>query len=83
MTFEVCSVFDSATDSYGRPFLVPHVGQAVRSFTDEARNPESDIAKHPGDFTLFHLCSFDDRFGRFTEDAVPRVLIRAADIIKP
>ncbi|WNK12518.1 MAG: nonstructural protein [Microvirus sp.] len=80
MTLEVVAVFDSAVDAYGRPFFVPHTGQAIRSFTDEVKNPESDLSKHPGDFVLFHLSTFDERVGRFAENTMPRVLIRASDI---
>jgi len=82
MTLELVSIFDSATQSYGRPIFVPHVGQAVRSFTDEVRRQEGDLAMHQADFELFHLGAFDERYGTFKLFDVPESLRRGADITK-
>jgi len=65
----VCAVFDSAINSYGQPFFVPHVGSALRSFVDEVNRkaPDNQLSGHPEDFALFHLADFDDETGKFSE----------------
>ena len=67
MKMVICSIRDSAADAYGRPFFLPSVGVAIRSFTDEVDRPSEDnqIYQHPEDFDLFELGEFDDTTGRF------------------
>ena len=67
MKMVICSIRDSAADAYGRPFFLPSVGVAIRSFTDEVNRSSEDnqIYQHPEDFDLFELGEFDDTTGRF------------------
>jgi len=78
----VVSVKDRAIDAYGRPFVVPTTGSAVRSFTDEVNRKESEMYNHPEDYDLYELGTFCDQTGTFlsTEGGVPRVLTRAQDV---
>lgn len=73
------AVLDLATETYGRPFFVPHPGQAMRSFMDEVKNRDSEIGKHPGDYELYELGSFDDATGQFTPPPAPIRLLRGSD----
>lgn len=72
------TVLDKATDTYGRPFFVNHVGQATRSFIDELKNKESALGQHPTDYELFRCGTFDDSTGHFNPET-PTRLIRGAD----
>lgn len=73
------AVYDRATETYGRPFYVPHVGAAIRSFMDEANRADSEIGKHPNDYELFELASFDDATGKYTVPPTPTRLVRGSD----
>lgn len=64
MKHAIMSVRDLATESFGRPFTVPHIASAHRSFSDEANNSESEIAKHAEDYELWCLGTFDDTTGQ-------------------
>lgn len=79
MLLIVCAVRDSAVDAFMRPFCVPTIGMAVRSFSDEAVNPESEIRKHASDYELFQLGVFDEETGKFDNLDAPRSLARAVD----
>lgn len=81
MRLQVVSVLDRATAAYGRPVFVQAIGQAMRSFTDEANNKESDIGKHPDDYDLYHLGDWDDVSGRFSNFEEPKHLVRAKDLV--
>lgn len=85
MILQVCSIKDSASDLFGRPFYTQALGQATRSFRDEVNRKElnNDLNKHPDDFTLYHLGSFDDNSGRFTVYEEPRLVVRGKDVINP
>lgn len=76
MKMIVCSIKDRAADAFGRPFFLPAVGVAVRSFQDEVNRPAEDnqVYQHPDDFDLYELGSFDDSNGRFDLYEDPKVL---------
>ncbi|QCQ84585.1 nonstructural protein [Blackfly microvirus SF02] len=62
----MCSVFDSKVGAYTPPFCVKTQGEAIRSFTDACSDDKLPFAKHPGDYRLFLLASFDDISGVVT-----------------
>lgn len=77
----IVSVKDTAAQAFGRPVFVPAVAVAVRSFRDEINRKDSneDLAKHPDDFELYELGSFDDSNG-VIEVNEPRLVARAKDL---
>jgi hypothetical protein len=58
-------VYDSKSESYGLPMFFQSKGVAIRNFTDEVSRPDSLIAKHPEDFTLFELGDYSESTGVF------------------
>lgn len=80
MKLYAIAVRDTATESFGRPFFVNHAAQAFRSFSDEVNNKDSELGKHPSDYELWQLATFDDSTGLFAESA--ERLARAADLVK-
>jgi len=83
MNLFVVSVKDRASDVFNRPFFVPHRNIAVRDFTDEVNRVAADnqLNKHPDDFDLYLLGTFDDSTGAFLREGSPTVLVRAKDVI--
>jgi hypothetical protein len=79
----VVSVKDRAADVFNRPFFVPHRNVAVRDFTDEVNRsaPDNALNKHPDDFDLYILGTFDDNSGVFVMEDIPTVLVRAKDVL--
>lgn len=82
MKMQMCAVYDSATQMFGRPFFAVATGQAVRSFRDEVtrNNPDSDLFKHPDDFNLYHFGVFDDGDGTMELLSSPALLVRGKDV---
>lgn len=80
----IYAVKDSATDTYGLPFFLNSRGEAMRHFTDAARaNPEqSQIAKHPEDYTLYEIGMYDETDASITAQT-PEQVMRAKDAIIP
>ena len=77
----IVSVKDTAAQAFGRPVFVPSSAVAIRSFRDEVNRKDStdDLAKHPSDFDLYEIGSFDDSTG-IIEVFEPRMLARAKDL---
>ena len=82
MKLQVFSIKDNAAQTFGRPFFVPAIGLAVRSFSDEVNRSADDnqFYKHPEDFDLYHLGVFDDESASF-ESIPPKVVSRGVDVI--
>lgn len=78
---KIYAIYDHATEAFGQPFFVKAQGQAVRSFRDECENPESQFAKHPGDFDLFYIGEYNEENGTITQQGTERVA-RASDFAK-
>ena len=60
MMLLVFSVYDTKAQAYSRPWYEHTIPSAVRTFTDAVNEPQSPYNKHPDDFLLFHVGSFDD-----------------------
>jgi hypothetical protein len=71
MLLIVVSVKDRAVSAFSRPVFVQSVGIGVRSFSDEVNRSAADneMYKHPDDFDLYQLATFDDYSGVFVGDA--------------
>ena len=77
----MCSVLDVKAKAFLQPFFVPNVSMAVRSFGDAVLNPDSGIAKHPEDYNLYKLGTFDDNSGRLDSVSTPEFLSKAVDFV--
>lgn len=82
MIHYIVSIRDSAVKAYMRPFFVPSLGSAIRSFGDEVQRKDSDIAKHPTDYELYELGLFDDDDASVTMVDKPRLIARAIDYVE-
>lgn len=80
MRLVAVAIRDSAVDAFMRPFFVPTAAFAVRSLTEELKNPESALGKSPQDYALFELGWFDEDSGRFENLESPRQLVRVQDL---
>lgn len=83
MKHVVVAVRDRAAEVYARPFCVPAVGAAMRSFADEVNRPSPDnpVANHPDDFELYEIGSFDDVSGDLVP-CKPRLLAVGKDLVR-
>lgn len=81
MKHYIVAIQDRAMQAYNRPFYVPALGAAMRSFTDETNRAAQDnqMYQHPEDFELWLLGEFEDTNGQFTQTDV-RCLARGKDV---
>lgn len=74
MDMKVFSVYDAKVEAYLQPFFLPSKGAAVRAITDCVNDNQHQFARHPEDYTLFELGSYDDAKGAFTLHPAPQVI---------
>lgn len=59
------TIFDSKVGAYMQPFFMVSTGAAIRTWGDTVNDPKTQFSKHPGDFTLFEIGSYDEETGTF------------------
>jgi len=64
------------------PFYFKTAGQATRAFEESCNDPQHQFNKHPEDFTLFELGTYDDNTAAFESGATPYALGKALEYIK-
>lgn len=68
---KVFSVYDSKVEAYSPPLCAKAKGEALRQFSDLVNDGVSPISKHPADYTLFEIASFDELTGVITPHPTP------------
>lgn len=63
MILEMFAIHDRMAGFYAPPFFMPAVGLARRAMLELASDPSTNIGRHPGDFSLYHLGTFNDQTG--------------------
>lgn len=71
---------DRAANVFDRPFFAIARGAAIRSFSDAVNGGDPNFSKHPGDFDLFELGTYDDNTGLF-ETGVPHQIAVGKDLV--
>jgi hypothetical protein len=82
MKYIVLSVRDVKAGVFSQPFYAPTLQHGIRSFLDAASNPADDnmMRKHPEDFQLYHLGTFEDGSGSFESLATAQLVSSASEI---
>ena len=63
MKLNAYTIYDVASGTYMRPFFSQADGQAIRGFKDIATDANHEIGKHPEDYTLYRVGTFNDTTG--------------------
>lgn len=74
MLLSIFTIYDEKAKAYLAPFFLPTTGMAVRTFTDMINNPECAFYKHPEDYTIFKIGTFDDSLGLLLVELKPTSL---------
>ena len=80
MKLNAYTIYDVASGVYMRPFFSQADGQAIRGFKDIATDADHEIGKHPEDYTLFRIGSFNDNTGKMDGEA-PEKLATALELV--
>lgn len=81
MERQIVAIYDRKTEAFGQPFFVRHSGEAIRAMQDEVNNKDSTLAKHPTDFELYVIGTFNDVTGDLKQ-IEHRKLAQAEELIR-
>lgn len=72
-------VKDEKANAFGHPFFTSANGLAMRMFQDWCGDKSMLVGKHPEDFSLFRVGSFDDDVARFDNEVTPVLMASGSD----
>jgi hypothetical protein len=83
MKYVIGAVRDSKADAFARPIFMQSVGAMIRSFQDEVNRSAEDnqMNRHPSDFALYELGSYDDGTALMEMHEQPKLLVQADQCI--
>lgn len=73
MKLNAYTIYDVASGVYMRPFFSQADGQAVRGFKDIALDADHEVGKHPEDYTLYRIGTFNDTTGKMTGEDLEKL----------
>ncbi len=73
------TVYDEKAECFGHPFFVSAIGIGTRMMATWVTNPDSIMEKHPNDFTLYQVGTWNDSEAKFENLATPKFICRATD----
>lgn len=71
MELKIYAVYDSKAESFANPFFFNTKGEALRAWSEACNDDKSPFWKHPSDYTMFEIGSYDNATGRISGNATP------------
>jgi len=62
------AIYDRKAEGHKPPFAVMTIGQAERAFNDACADDGTDLNRHPEDYQLWMVGSFDEFSGEVTAE---------------
>lgn len=84
MTILQClAIRDVKVEAFNRPFFTPTVGAGLRAFSDEVQRVDgnNEMNRHPADFALYNLGSYDDSTGSLSPLPQPQLIAEASSCL--
>ncbi len=73
------TIYDEKAECFAHPFFVSAIGIATRMLATWTKNPDSMICKHPEDFTLYQVGTWNDAEAKFENLKTPKFVAKATD----
>jgi len=65
----IYTIYDTKAEHYGNPVFVRTDAEARRGFGQVAVDRQTEIGRHPEDFILYRIGTWDAETGRITPEA--------------
>lgn len=82
MTKVLCSIYDSKAEYWSLPMCFHSEAQAVREFGNAVNGNDTEYGRHPEDYTVFALGTFDESTGTIDVFEVPSALAVGIILVK-
>lgn len=78
---KIYSMYDEKAEAFNRPFIFSTHGQATRAFSDGLHDPQSNLAKHYEDYSLYCIGEFNESTGKVDAIVPPELVCRASEFV--
>lgn len=75
------AVYDSVAGAYLAPMAIPSRAAAIRAMSDAVNGGDAMITKHPSDYVLMELASFDEKNGVIVPLPAPERVVVGHDVV--
>jgi len=82
MKHYIFTIYDSKAKAYLTPFFIHEDGMALRVFADCINDTTHQFGKHPEDYILFNIGSWEDEKAKFSTN-IPTALATGIELVKP
>lgn len=83
MILRAYSLFDNKAVQYHQPFFSSTDGAATRSVRDLVEDTNTTVGRHPSDYSLWFVGTWDDQHGVFTSNNPVHVVDAVALVPAP
>lgn len=82
MKLLIVALKDVKVGAFQMPQCVAALGAAVRGFEDATKDPakNTDLSRHPADFELYELGTYNDENASFELHATPKFIVGGANV---
>ena len=77
----IFAIYDQKAHAYARPFFLQTEGLAIRELKDAANDPNTSIGRHPEDYTLFCMGTYNEVSGHFDIFNEGKVITKALALV--
>jgi len=63
MILKAFCLLDTKVSAFATPFFMPHIGNAVRACAELGQDMTTTVGRHPADFHLYEIGTYDDQTG--------------------
>lgn len=81
MVLIMMSPYDEKAQVYLAPFVCKTEAEGRRMMSDAVNEPGSLVARHPDDFSLYIVGSFNDSSGTLIVPSVPEFICKASEFV--
>lgn len=74
------AIYDSKTQTFSQPMFMQSHGSMMRAWVDHVNESGSNIGKHPEDYILYEIGSYDDEKAVF--ECIKHVSLGVASEVK-
>jgi len=82
MKMKIFSMYDTKLEGFMRPFFLQTEAVAVRAIIDLAKDPAEQTSKHPEDFVLYELGTFEDHSAVIDQLVPPRRIGLVSEMVR-
>lgn len=81
-TINAFAVYDLKAQLYAQPLFMKTKGLAIRAFSQACEDKNTELNKHPTDFSLYHLGTYNVETGSLNSLNKPLQIANASEFVE-